>query len=503
MQKPLPDDVLEKLDKAGLYADPDGRVDWRDNGSEHPKNWSVGKKVLDTGIITLFVTVSGFIGNVGTSVAHEAAKDFEIGSVLANIAFASMFFYGQGFGGLLLPPYTESFGRKNINIFASAGYAIACIVVGVPQSLPAVFVGRFCMGFLSALPTVVGSGSIEDMWGVRARIWAIDVWIKGSIIGIALGPCFATYVSTSSLHWPWVFHISALLMGGVCLTCFFAHESRPSVLLDRHMKAIRKSTNCEDLWTDNKDKVPDIRTFTHTMLIRPARFFFTEPIITAVSIMSAVVFGSVYLQTEGLSVTYEAFGFNEREASLVFFAWIIGLVLTIPLRLNDWRLVSRRLRKKEEVRPEDKINGLYVASPVLAVALWWFSWTVPPVGKSISPYVSLAAVVLVGACTNEFDGILQGYLTDSYATYAASANAPLAALRAALSGSFPIFGRQMFSNLGSNLAGTVLAIIATIFCFITFWFYKRAAITRENSKFAVHVEKVEDEKGDNEDATSS
>lgn len=58
MQKPLPDDVLEKLDKAGLYADPDGRVDWRDNGSEHPKNWSVGKKVLDTGIITLFVTVS-------------------------------------------------------------------------------------------------------------------------------------------------------------------------------------------------------------------------------------------------------------------------------------------------------------------------------------------------------------------------------------------------------------------------------------------------------------
>lgn len=115
------------------------------------------------------------------------------------------------------------------------------------------------------------------------------------------------------------------------------------------------------------------------MLIRPVRFFFTEPVITAVSIMSAVVFGSVYLQTEGLSVTYEAFGFNEREASLVFFAWIIGLVLTIPLRLNDWRLVSRRLRKKEEVRPEDKINGLYVASPVLAVALWWFSWTVPPV----------------------------------------------------------------------------------------------------------------------------
>jgi len=58
MSKQLPPDVLEQLDKAGLYADPDGRVDWRDDGPEHPKNWSAGKKILDTGVITLFVTVS-------------------------------------------------------------------------------------------------------------------------------------------------------------------------------------------------------------------------------------------------------------------------------------------------------------------------------------------------------------------------------------------------------------------------------------------------------------
>lgn len=111
------------------------------------------------------------------------------------------FFYGQSLGGLFLPPYTESFGRKTTNIVATACYTIACIIVGVPQSLPAVVIGRFFSGFLSALPTVVGSGSIEDMWDVRARIWAIDIWIKGSIVGIALGPCMATYVSTSSLHW--------------------------------------------------------------------------------------------------------------------------------------------------------------------------------------------------------------------------------------------------------------------------------------------------------------
>lgn len=76
----------------------------------------------------------------------------------------------------------------------------------------------------------------------------------------------------------------------------------------------------------------------------------------------------------------------------------------------------------------------------------------------------MVALVFVGACTNEFDGILQGYLTDAYAMYAASANAPLAVLRGILSGTFPIFAKQMFSGLGSNISASILAGVATIFC---------------------------------------
>jgi len=133
--------------------------------------------------------------------SHRCKQNSGIPSSEAATLTGDRFFYGQGIGGLVLPPYTESFGRKTVNIIASAGFAIACVIIGVPQSLPAVVVGRFFSGVLSALPTVAGSGAMEDMWDVRARIWAIDIWIKGSIIGIALGPCMGTYVSTASLHW--------------------------------------------------------------------------------------------------------------------------------------------------------------------------------------------------------------------------------------------------------------------------------------------------------------
>lgn len=65
-----------------------------------------------------------------------------------------------------------------------------------------------------------------------------------------------------------------------------------------------------------------------------------------------------------------------------------------------------------------------------------------------------------------------------------------------MSGSFPIFGRQMFKNLGSNVAGSILAIIATLFCFIAYWFWRNGAQTREKSKYAVHIEKDENEENE-------
>jgi len=58
MSKALSDDVLEQLERSGLYAESDGRVGWLDDATQHPKNWPVRWKLFDTGVITLFVTVS-------------------------------------------------------------------------------------------------------------------------------------------------------------------------------------------------------------------------------------------------------------------------------------------------------------------------------------------------------------------------------------------------------------------------------------------------------------
>ena len=80
---------------------------------------------------------------------------------------------------------------------------------------------------------------------------------------------------------------------------------------------------------------------------------------------------------------------------------------------------------------------------------------------------------------------MQGYLTDSYTDYAASANAPLACIRGILSAVFPIFGEQMFEILGSNVSGSILAAVATVYCLVALWFWRNGARARERSRFAV------------------
>lgn len=43
----------------------------------------------------------------------------------------------------------------------------------------------------------------------------------------------------------------------------------------------------------------------------------------------------------------------------------------------------------------------------------------------------------------------------------------------------------MFEILGSSVSGSILAAIATIFCFVAVWFWRHGADSRERSRFAV------------------
>jgi formate hydrogenlyase subunit 4 len=141
-------------------------------------------------------------------------------------------------------------------------------------------------------------------------------------------------------------------------------------------------------------------------------------------------------------------------------------------------------KRQRQDQPEDKLFGFYIAAPVLAIGIWRCAFTVPPLVEGITPWPSIASLLLFGFSVVEFDNVLSGYLCDTYVSYSASANAPLAFLRAMLSGTFPLFGQQMFEGLGPNRALYVLAGVATGFCAVAALFFVYGKRIRERSPFA-------------------
>lgn len=292
----------------------------------------------------------------------------------------------------------------------------------------------------------------------------------------------------------WVFVLAGIICGVLSLLCMMGLETRPSQVLRQKVKKLEKKTGYTELRIDGPS-LPTLKEFSHTSLKLPVRLLFTEPIVAAASLLGAVVVSLIYLFAEAIPVVYsEDFDLSRKNAALVFLIIGAGVMFTFLPRLLDIRKSNQRKLLKQTAEPEDKLPGFLIAAPLLAVGLWWFGATIPPISKNITPYVSMPPVLFVGFAAVEFDTVLSGYLTDVYGSHAASANAPMCFLRAIVSGIFPLVGRRMFKALGSSGASFLLAGLATAFVGVAFVFWKFGRAIRHRSRLAeVSMEEIGDE----------
>ncbi|MCJ1309409.1 hypothetical protein MMC25_003068 [Agyrium rufum] len=472
-----------ELKSNGFSIGKDGLVQWERQNVSHPRNWSLGKKAFNSGVVIFLDFFTTAISTAGTSAADAAGPQFGINSTLAIFSFTSIYLIGQGTGGVAFPPFSEAFGRKTLYIVSTILYALCCALVAYVPSLPAVICGRFLAGFVSAVPTTVVAGSIEDIWNMEARIWMIFAWSTVADIGLVVGPIFSTYV-TAYLGWQWVFYIAAIVTGFTSLITLFLNESRPSLILKRRVLSLCKKHQHTVLMTRDPDRVPSLRSFVTISLLRPLSLLFTEPIVALVTVLNSIAFGLIYLFSEALPIVYEAFGFSSTSASLAFIPIGLGVLCSFFPRIRDQKTLRKRRALGQMVEPENKLFGFKLAAPILAIALWVFAWTIPPLAGQVPWIVSMIALVPVGFASNEFDVVLAGYLADSYTIYASSAFASLVLLRSFACASFPLFARQMFDGLGNNYAASILAGVATLFVIAPVLVTRYGKSLRERSKFA-------------------
>ncbi|KAM0227966.1 hypothetical protein ACHAPO_011092 [Fusarium lateritium] len=504
---------LEKaVEGKGVHIDSDNRICWDEDAEQHPRNWRSGTKTYTAALICWLEMYMTAISSSGTATANSAREEYGMSRTLAYFAFVSIYLLGQTIAGIFCSPISEVFGRRTIYILAATLFCISSVIVAAVPSVIAVYFGRFFQGVAAAIPATVAFGNFDDMYNAEHRIWVVYIYTILGMLGLALGPIYSTYI-TSSIGWRWVYYVSTIVMGATAIACIFIRESNADQLLDKIVEKIREETGIEDLQPDHAEgEKLTVSSFVRNTLFRPLKFLVTDPLVFFCAILCAIAFGLIYGLTESLTIVYTAspFNFSEDNSSLAFIAIAIGEILNVLPRFYDAYLYKKYRKTHRRILPETKITSFAISAPALAIALWLFAWTIPPRVTNVPWPVSMIGLVIIGFSANDFSYVLFGYATDSYGKHAASAVSAISTTRTLAAAVFPLFTHQMYTGLGSNIATSILAAVASLFAFTPFLFLGYGEKLRHRSKFAAdNDEALEQEnshmkdKGDNQDAGSA
>ncbi|KAF4217827.1 hypothetical protein CNMCM8980_001680 [Aspergillus fumigatiaffinis] len=449
--------------RKGLRRTGSRTMEWDTEHEDYPRNWPIQRKLYDAVVMFFLEFYTTVISTTGPSAAELAMKEYGLSRVIALTGFQFMYGVGQALGGLTMPPFSESLGRKKSYLVSAGAYSISCLLVGVVPSPAGVFIGRFISGYASAVPAIVLAGSIEDLYSTWPRLWLLWLWNCSTIFGLGIGPMYGSYI-VSAIGWR------------------FEH--------------LQSKVGNLDMDIPNPDRIGNKRELVKVILVRPARLGVTEPIIILVSILSASAWGMMYLFTESFTVVYSEFGWSSRATSLPFIALFPGILASGLVRFWDHHKLNKRQREGASPEPEDKIGGFAIAAPALAIGLWIFGWTVPPL-VHVPWIASMFGLVLIGFAATEFSYTLSGYIADAYTIYASTGLAVVSFLRGIASACMPLFAYPMYSGLGSNVATSIIAAVATVFAFTPFVFLKFGKQLRQKSRFARYSADVNEQQGGN------
>ena len=334
---------------------------------------------------------------------------------------------------------------------------------------------RFIAGLLGLSAVANSGGSITDLWPPSDRSVPLCLFTAASFCGPVLGPIVSGFL-TQYASWRWnfwvVFIISTLLYAVVVFAL-------PETYAPRLIEKKNAKTGI------NTPRAPRLKRFNQS-LQRPWIMLFTEPILFSLSLYMAFIYGVLFLDFTAYPVVFEsARGWSISISGLSFLGIGVGMALATALSPLVNRIHGKYVEKLGPV-PEARFPHLIIVVWLLPIGIFWFGWTaLPP-----TPWISsiLAGVPFGFALVLLFLGI-NSYLTDCYDRYSASALGANTMLRCLFGAGFALFATDMYEELGTPWATSILGFVALAMGILPFIFYRYGARLRAASKFHISVTK--------------
>ncbi|OAA55578.1 fluconazole resistance protein 1 [Niveomyces insectorum RCEF 264] len=462
----------------------------------NPQQFSKLRKWSCTLAMAFAALAISFVSTAYSGGLEEMAETFHISEEVA-ITGISLFVLGFAVGPLIWAPSSEFFGRQIL--FIITYIALTCFNVGVSlaQNIQTLVIMRFFAGAFGSSPLTNAGGVIADMFQASERGLGMAVFASAPFLGPSLGPIVAGFLGQAE-GWRWVervmsiFTFVMLLLGGLVVP-----ETYAPVLLRKRAAVLSKKTGKVYVsrldMHHHKNGVlarPSMASEFRTALLRPWILLFREPIVLAVSLYMAIIYGTLYMMFPAFPIVFQAArGWSPGIGGLAFLGIAVGMTVSVVgAMLDNTRYINvAKSYPGGAAPPEARLPSAALGSVLLPIGLFWFAWTNEEPVHWIVPIIAsgffAAGIVLLFLS-------LMNYLIDSYVVFAASVLAASTVLRSLFGAAFPLFTTYMYNNLGFHWASSVPAFLALACVPCPFLLIRYGESIRMRCKYAAEAANV-------------
>lgn len=268
-------------------------------------------------------------------------------------------------------------------------------------------------------------------------------------MGPVLGPIVGGFLGETE-GWRWIEGLMAIFSGVLwILGTIFIPETYAPVLLKKRAAKLSQMTGKTYLSQAEIRQGPvSLKEALSTSLSRPWILLFKEPIVLLLTIYLGVIYGTLYMLFGAYPIVYRIHrGWSEGIAGLPFIGVAIGMVGSVlyTIFFDDKRYQRNVEEHDGYAPPEARLPPCLLGGIILPLGLFWFAWTNNP---EFPWQASVAAGIPFGFSMVLIFLSVMNYLIDSYTIFAASVLAANSVLRSVFGAAFPLFTKQMYSNLG-------------------------------------------------------
>ena len=362
--------------------------------------------------------------------------------VSSEVIKVAVFVYVGGFclGPILWEPLSELFGVRWNFILSTAGMTLFNMACGLAPNIGALIVLRFLAGTFASSSLAVGGGCIAHLWSKNWLGVGMAAFSSAPSIGPSLGPLVGGWISVSGATWKWIFWGCTIFSGTCCAVSFLTlPETNPNYTLKKKARRLRMETGDDRYKAPIELRVIKPRELVSRWLLLPILMLLFEPMLQAITLYMAFVYGLLYLFFDAYPVVFaEIHGMNGVQTGLAFIGLLVGNLLgcAVYIFYENPRYMRKAARLPEGIypKPEERLMSAIYGAPVLVISLFWFAWT--------SKYVNVWAPI----CGGGFFGTafffiyfsLMTYLADAYREKTASALSVNTAVRSSFGVGFPL-----------------------------------------------------------------